>query len=89
MRGLQHKARVAADVITMGPSPQILHRIANADCPGVIWDRQMPSGFRDWIDALLAERLPTQRLTLQPGAVRGAVVETCDAYGMPEGAECN
>jgi hypothetical protein len=89
MRDLQHKTRIAADVITMGPSPQILHRIADADCPGVIWDRQMPSGFHDWIDALPAERLPSQRSTLELGAVRGAVVETCDACGMPDGAERN
>lgn len=64
-----------------------LGEICDDDTPAVIWNRQLPEGFQSWIAALAPETLPSARLALEPGEVRAAVGEICDAAGTPVCAE--
>jgi len=61
-----------------------LASITDAGVAAVLWRRQRPTGFDDWLGGLPPEQLPSGRITLRPDAVRAAVTHHCDATGMPD-----
>ncbi len=52
---------------------------------GVIWQRQMPEGFQNWIDGLSPLRLPAVRAILPPQETRAVVTEVCQDANTPNG----
>ena len=73
------RENVAISGIEMSPDPRVLGAIHKAGCPAVIWQRTPLAEFQNWIDAVPVEQLPKLRTILQPGAVRRAVFEHCEA----------
>lgn len=47
-----------------------------------VWQRSLPSCFRDWVDRLDAVTLPHIRILVQPGDLRCALVPLLDACGL-------
>ena len=63
--------------------------LASINGPGVelvIWQRQLPAQFRDWIDRLDASRLPALRILVQPNELRHALLPMLDECGMTASA---
>lgn len=57
------------------------------DCPGAVWDRQIPHDIQAWLDTLDPANLPRGRITLRPDGVSNAIRHLCDVAGMPYGPE--
>ena len=53
---------------------------------GVIWRRQIPEEFRNWIDGLDPQLLPSARAILHPQDTRALVTDICDAAKTPAGS---
>ena len=54
--------------------------------PGVaaiIWRRQLPDNFQNWINALPSENLPSARIIVRSEVVRNAVEVICSTARMP------
>jgi len=58
--------------------------IAKPGCAAVIWRRQPPRNFQNWIDALEPDQLPETREIVRPGDIHGAALEACKAFDTPE-----
>ncbi len=48
-------------LVLHGYAPAILERIRDKAVELAIWERELPKGFADWLDALPAENLPDAR----------------------------
>lgn len=66
---------------------EALATIRRPGCAAVIWRRQSPSGFREWIDRLDPTDLPSARLILRPDDVSDAVQQVCDFARLEAGPE--
>ena len=64
-------------------SAKDLSQISQEGTGGVIWQRQLPSGFRSWIDSLDPTTLPSVRAVLPPDEIRTLVTNVCDAANTP------
>ena len=73
--------------VAVTDTPDGLQAIRDAATAAAIWRRQPLAGFREWIDGLSPDTLPTARVILRPASVRDAVTQLCDAAGMPPGPE--
>ncbi|WP_170470203.1 DUF1826 domain-containing protein [Ruegeria arenilitoris] len=77
----------AAIGVGVAETPEGLSVIHNPGCAAAIWRRDPLASFQSWIDGLRPEQLPKARVILRPEAVRDAVVELCEASGIPAGLE--
>lgn len=62
------------------------HGLAAFKKPGtelVIWQRDFPKRFQDWLDRLEAAKLPDFRILVEPRDVRRAIDPLLDACDMP------
>ncbi|WP_282603698.1 DUF1826 domain-containing protein [Paracoccus sp. PARArs4] len=62
-------------------------RIAANDTAALIWLRDRPAPFRDWIEGLDPAQLPRARMLVRPEGARAAVTAACDAALTPDGPE--
>lgn len=81
VRGIESDAERSVRIAT---SPEGLVAIQNPSCAAAIWHREPLASFQAWVDHVPAHKLPTTRSVLQPGAVRRAMYELCQASGLPE-----
>ena len=87
MSVVQQRIADPISCVSVVQEPAQLGRICNADCAGVIWQRQPVQDFQRWIDGLSPENLPSGRLILRPHMVWDAVGNLCDNAGTPKGDE--
>ncbi len=77
----------ATEAVHIAGDASSLAAIAEERCAAAIWLRRLPTEVRSWIEAFDARQFPSERLTLQPDAVEGAVKEAFAAAGLPDCAE--
>lgn len=75
--------RETAARVDITETPEGLAAIHRNGCPAIIWRRQAADHFRNWIDGLDPDRLPTSRVILRPDAVQEAVEHICRLAGTP------
>ncbi len=59
--------------------------IGTEDIGGVIWQRQIPDDFPNWMDDITPQNLPSVRAIVPPHEMRVLITEICDTSKMPEG----
>ena len=65
------------------PTSAGLAAVKNPSTELVIWQREFPRRFRDWLDRLDAASLPDLRILVEPHDLRRAIEPLLDACGMP------
>lgn len=73
----------AAVGVAVADTPEGLSSFHKPGCAAAIWRRQPPAEFRDWIEGLAPELLPSMREIMAPADVADAVTEACDDADTP------
>ncbi|MDJ0827567.1 MAG: DUF1826 domain-containing protein [Rhodobacter sp.] len=73
----------AAIGVGVAHSPEGLSAIQHRGCAATIWQRDPLPSFQSWIDAVQPEYLPSSRVVLRPGMVRGALSDIVEASELP------
>lgn len=80
------KPEISGSTVSVGitDTPDDLAMIREPSCAAMIWRRQPPQSFQDWIDRLHPDQLPAARTVLRPQAISEAVQHLCDIAGMED-----
>ncbi len=73
-------------LVLHGYAPSILERIRDKAVELAIWERELPKGFADWLDALPAEHVPDARTVADHVSVEATIAAMLDDARMPSGA---
>lgn len=74
--------QAAASEILQASDPDVLNRIGQPGVGAVIWQRWWPDAFRNWIETLPADRLPSLRETVRVADVGLCVQRACDRVDL-------
>ncbi|MEM7547071.1 MAG: DUF1826 domain-containing protein [Pseudomonadota bacterium] len=85
MNVMRKEVRDAAIGVFITDRPEELEAIHKPGCAAAIWRRQPLAVFRNWIEGLDPNALPTARLIIRPHAVPEAVSAICDTADMKKG----
>ncbi len=70
---------IGVDIIR---TPENLSILAKPECAAALWQRETPTAFQTWIDALDPNDIPAARHILQPQNVRAVLSDLCDTAGL-------